>query len=195
MVAHYLLHSGERTHNLDELTRKYLDHENISITELIGKGKKQKSMAEVPTDKVCAYAGEDADAAWRLTDLLEPELDKNSLRKLYDELEIPLIDVLAELESTGIRLDVPFLQKLSTEMTADWPTLEKEIHTLAGHEFNIASLKQLRDVLFDELKLPVQKRTGPDQRAEHRPGDAGKARGPAATRCRRRSSSTGRSAS
>ena len=91
-------------------------HENISITELIGKGKNQKTMAEVPTAKVCAYAAEDADVAWRLTNLLEAELDKTGLRRLYDTLEIPLIEVLADLEATGIRLDVPFLQMLSQEM-------------------------------------------------------------------------------
>ena len=159
MVAHYLLHSGERTHNLDELTRKYFKHENISITELIGKGKNQKSMVEVLLDKVCAYAAEDADAAWRLANLLEAELEKSGLRKIYETLEIPLIEVLADLEATGIRLDVPFLQKLSVDMTGRLAALEKEIHQLAGKEFNIASLKQLRDILYKDLCLPVLKRT------------------------------------
>jgi DNA polymerase I len=159
MIAHYLLHSGERTHNLDELTRKYLGHENISITELIGKGKNQKSMADVPTARVCVYAAEDADAAWRLTNMLEADLDKTGLRKIYDTLEIPLIEVLADLEATGIRLDVPFLARLSGEMTTRLATLEMEIHQLAGKEFNIASLKQLRDVLYKDLNLPILKRT------------------------------------
>ncbi|HKB06376.1 MAG TPA: DNA polymerase I [Gemmataceae bacterium] len=159
MVAHYLLHSGDRTHNLDELTRRYFGHENIAISELIGKGKNQKSMVEVPTGKVCAYSAEDADAAWRLTNLLETQLETAGLRQLYDTLEVPLIEVLADLEATGIRLDVPFLQKLSVDMTARLAGLEKEIHRLAGKEFNIASLKQLRDVLFKDLKLPVRRRT------------------------------------
>jgi DNA polymerase I len=159
MIAHYLLHSGERTHNLDELARKYLKHENISITELIGKGKNQKSMADVPTDRVCKYAAEDADVAWRLTNLLEAELGTSGVRKVYDTLEIPLIEVLADLEATGIRLDVPFLQRLSKDMTTRLAALETEIHQLASKEFNIASLKQLRDVLYTDLKLPVLKRT------------------------------------
>lgn len=159
MVAHYLLHSGERTHNLDELTRKYLGHENISITELIGKGKSQKTMDQVPTAQVCAYAAEDADAAWRLTSLLEAELSRTPVRKVYDEVEIPLIEVLADVEATGIRLDVPFLQTLSVSMAEKLTALEKQIHELAGKEFNIASLKQLRDVLYRDLKLPVLKRT------------------------------------
>jgi DNA polymerase-1 len=160
MIAHYLLHAGERTHNLDELTRTYLGHENISITELIGKGKKQIGMDQVPTEAVCRYAAEDADTAFRLAAILEPELGQKGLRKLYDETELPLIDVLAELEFNGVRLDVPFLAKLSTEMEAQLAAIEKETHELAGREFNLASPKQLREVLFDEMKLPVQKRTG-----------------------------------
>jgi DNA polymerase-1 len=160
MVAHYLLHSGERSHNLDELTRRYLKHENISITELIGKGKNQKSMIEVPAAKVCTYAAEDADAAWRLTNLLEADLDKAGLRCLYDTLEVPLIGVLADMEATGIRLDVPFLERLSKNMANQLAGLEREIHDLAGREFNVASLKQMRDVLYDELKLPILRRTG-----------------------------------
>ena len=160
MVAHYLLHSGERTHGLDALTRAYFNHENISITELIGKGKKQITMAEVATDRAAAYAGEDADAAWRLAEVLEPELDQAGLRTLYDTLEIPLIDVLAELEFNGVLLDLPRLSKLGEAMGEQAAGLEARIHELAGKAFNIASLKQLQQVLFTDLKLPVLKRTG-----------------------------------
>jgi DNA polymerase-1 len=159
MVAHYLLDPGERSHNLDELTRKYFGHENITIAELIGKGKSQATMDQVPTKQVCRYAGEDADAAWRLAEHLEPELEKEGLRKLYDDLEIPLIDVLAEIEFNGIRLDVPFLKELSVQMEAQLARIEKDIHAAAGVKFNIASPKQMRDVLFNDLKLPKQKRT------------------------------------
>jgi len=160
MVAHYLLHAGERTHGLDALTQNYFGHENISITELIGKGKKQITMAEVATDKAAQYAGEDADAAWRLAELLEPELVKENLRKLYDEVEIPLIDVLAELEFNGVLLDLPLLARLGTSMGEQAAALEAKIHELAGKPFNIGSLKQLQQVLFTELKLPVLKKTG-----------------------------------
>jgi DNA polymerase-1 len=160
MVADYLLHSGERSHGLDELARRYLAHENISITELIGKGKKQIGIDEVPVERVRDYACEDADAAWRLAELLEPELTKEGLRKLYDEVEVPLIEVLQELEFNGVRLDVPFLKKLSLEMDLQLAGMETAIHALAGREFNIASPKQLREILFDRLKLPIQKRTG-----------------------------------
>jgi DNA polymerase-1 len=160
MVADYLLRSGERSHNLDDLAERFLSHTNISITELIGKkGKNQIRMDQVPTDKVCRYAGEDADVAWRLTGMLEAELEREKLKKLYDEVEVPLIDVLAEMEFNGIRLDVPFLNRLGEDMAKQLQTIEIEVHEIAGHEFNIASPKQLRVVLFDELKLPTQKRT------------------------------------
>jgi len=160
MVADYLLRSGERSHNLDELARRYLNHEMIPITDLVGKkGKSQIGMGDVPTEKVCTYFCEDVDVAWRLADLLEPQLKEQGLKKLYDEVEIPLIGVLMDLESTGVRLDVPFLGRLSEEMARQLQGMEKEIHDLAGHPFNIASPKQLRTVLFDELKLPATKRT------------------------------------
>jgi len=163
MVADYLLHAGERSHGLDELARRYLNHVNISITELIGKkgkGQRQLRMDQVPTLKVAEYSGEDADVAWRLCERLEPEIKKESLKKLYEDLEIPLIEVLAELEYNGIRLDIPFLKKLSVEMADQLKTIEEDIHRLAGRAFNIASPKQLREVLFNEMKLPTQRRTG-----------------------------------
>lgn len=159
MLAHYLLHSGERSHGLDELTRKYLGHENISITELIGKGKNQKRMDQVPVAKVFTYAAEDADASWRLTELLEPQLATMGVRELYDTVEVPLIGVLAEIEATGIRIDVPYLKRLSVQMAERLAILETEIHAGAGKEFNIASLKQLREVLYKDLQLPVLKKT------------------------------------
>jgi DNA polymerase-1 len=160
MVADYLLRSGERSHNLDDLARRYLDHENIPITDLIGKkGKNQLRMDQVPVEKVRDYAGEDVDVAWRLTGLLERQLGEQGLKALYDDVEVPLINVLVELEHTGVRLDVPFLQRLSGEMARQLQSIEAEIHDLAGHPFNIASPKQLRTILFDELKLPAQKRT------------------------------------
>ncbi len=160
MVADYLLHAGERSHNLEDLANRYLDHQVIPITELIGKGKGQLRMDEVPTERVAEYAGEDSDVAFRLCSILEPELASQKLDALYRDLEIPLIEVLAELEYNGIRLDVPLLARLGKEMAGQLEAIEKEIYALAGHPFNIASPKQLREVLFDELKLPPQRRTG-----------------------------------
>jgi DNA polymerase-1 len=161
MVADYLLHAGERGHNMEDLSRRYLDHQVIPITDLIGKkGKKQLRMDQVDTAKIAEYSGEDADVAWRLCERLEPELEREKLKKLYDDLEVPLIEVLTELEYNGIRLDIPRLKRMGEEMAQQLASIEKEIYALAGREFNIASLKQLREVLFDELKLPVQRRTG-----------------------------------
>ncbi|HJT79397.1 MAG TPA: DNA polymerase I, partial [Gemmataceae bacterium] len=161
MVADYLLHAGERSHNLEELSQRYLAHPVIVITELIGKkGKNQLTLDQVPAVRVAEYSGEDADVAWRLCARLEPELQAQGLRKLYDDLEVPLIEVLAELEYNGIRIDVPRLERLSEEMAKQLEGIERAIHELAGHPFNIASPKQLRQVLFEEMKLPTQRRTG-----------------------------------
>jgi DNA polymerase-1 len=166
MVADYLLHAGERSHSLDDLARRYLNHQVIPITDLIGKKTRKQAqlrMDEVSTERVAEYAGEDADVAWRLAGLLEAQLPKTggaALRQLYDDVEVPLIEVLAELEFNGIRLDVPLLERLGIEMGRELLGIEKEIYDLAGHPFQIGSLVQLRTVLFDELKLPVQSRTG-----------------------------------
>jgi DNA polymerase-1 len=161
MVADYLLHAGERSHNMDALANRYLNHQVITITDLIGKkGKNQLRIDEVPSARVAEYSGEDADVAWRLCEYLEPQLATRGLAKLYTDVEVPLIDVLAELEFNGIRIDLPFLERLSQEMARQLETIEHTIYDLAGHPFNIASPKQLRQVLFDELKLPTQRRTG-----------------------------------
>jgi DNA polymerase-1 len=167
MVAHYLLHAGQRSHNLEYLAQEYLHHQVIPITDLIGKkpranekAARQLRMDEVPTARVAEYSGEDADVAWRLVGLLEPQLAASGLAKLYREVEVPLIEVLAELEYNGIRLDIPMLKRVGDDMARQLAGIEQEIHKAAGREFNIASPKQLRQVLFDELKLPVKRKTG-----------------------------------
>lgn len=160
MVADYLLHAGERSHSIADLASRYLNHQVVPITDLIGKGKQQLCMDQVATARVAEYSGEDADMAWRLCKLLEPRLQGAGADKLYRELEIPLIEVLAELEYTGIRVDVPRLKSLGVEMAQQLARMEEEIYALAGRPFNIASPKQLRQVLFDELKLPAQRKTG-----------------------------------
>jgi DNA polymerase-1 len=166
MVAHYLLHAGERSHNLEYLAQEYLHHQVIPITDLIGKknrrGEKaarQLRMDEVSTRRVADYSGEDADLAWRLCEFLEDQLRTANLKRLYDEVEVPLIAVLVELEGNGVRLDRDRLRRVAQDMTQQLAGIEQDIYRLAGHEFNIASLQQLRQVLFDELKLPVQHKT------------------------------------
>ena len=159
MVASYLLDAGDRNHGLDDLAKRYLDHNTIKIAELIGTGKNQKRMDEVPVAQVADYAAEDALLPWLLRPLLARQLAETGLDGLYAELELPLIDVLAELESNGIRVDTERLAQLSIQQGRRLETLQQEIFELAGHEFNIASPKQLQKILFEELGLPVVKKT------------------------------------
>jgi DNA polymerase-1 len=161
MLADYLLHAGERSHSIGDLALRYLNRRVIDIIELIGKnGKNQRRLDEVPTAEVAEYSGEDADLAWHLCELLEPKVKQIGLGGLYREVEVPLIEVLAELQSNGISIDVPRLKQLSAEMSAQLAEIEREIYDLAGRPFNIASPRQLRQVLFEELRLPAQRRTG-----------------------------------
>ena len=159
MVLSYLLESGERNHNLDQLSQRLLGHEMIPITALIGKGKNQITMDLVDVSKVAEYAGEDADATWRIEEILAPRVEEEGLWGLYADLERPLIGVLAEMEALGVKVDVPRLNQLSGEFAAKIATIEEEIYRHAGRPFNIGSLPQLRQVLFDELKLPSWKKT------------------------------------
>jgi DNA polymerase-1 len=163
MVASYLLDAGRRNHNLDDLAKRYLGHTSVKISELIGSGKSQKQIDEVPVRQVADYAGEDAVLPWRLQTLLSEKLAEAGLDRLCTEVELPLINVLAELEYNGVKIDVDRLARLSRKHAEQLQTLEREIHELAGHPFNIASPKQLQKVLFEEQGLPVVKktRTGP----------------------------------
>ncbi len=159
MVLSYLLESGEKNHNLNELASRYLGHTMIPISDLIGKGKKQSRMDEVEPSRVAEYAGEDADAAWQLAEILAPKLREAGLWDLYADLERPLIRILAGMEAHGVKVDVKLLKKLSVEFAARIVTIEAAIFEAAGRSFNIASTNQLRQVLFDELKLPSKKKT------------------------------------
>jgi DNA polymerase-1 len=159
MVLSYLLESGERNHNLDQLSRRLLDHTMIPISDLIGKGKNQLRMDQVDVAKIATYAGEDADATWRIDQILEKKVRDEGLWSLYADLERPLIRILAEMEAVGVKVDVERLQTLSREFAIKLTAIEGEIYREAGHPFNIGSLPQLRQVLFDELKLPSSKRT------------------------------------
>jgi DNA polymerase-1 len=163
MIAHYLINPDMR-HNMDVLSETYLNYTPISITELIGKkGKNQLSMREVPLDKQTEYAVEDADITLQLKEHFQGELTQADTQKLFDELEIPLIDVLASMELEGINLDKQFLDLLSEDLDKDIKKLEKNIYQAAGEEFNIASPKQLGEILFDKMKLvdkPKKTKTG-----------------------------------
>ena len=163
MLAHYLINPDMR-HNMDILAETYLNYKPISIETLIGKkGKNQLSMREVSLEKQTEYAVEDADITLQLATHFEKELSEANTQKLFDEIEIPLLRVLANMELEGINLDKPFLNSLSKELENDIKTLETKIYSKAGEEFNIASPKQLGDILFDKLKLvdkPKKTKTG-----------------------------------
>src|SRR5690554_491066 len=163
MLAHYLINPDMR-HNMDVLAETYLNYTPISITELIGKkGKNQLSMRDVSLEKQTEYAVEDADITLQLKEHFTKELGEANTQKLFDEIEIPLLRVLADMELEGINLDSEFLNSLSEQLDSDIKTLEKNIYKEAGEEFNIASPKQLGDILFDKLKLvdkPKKTKTG-----------------------------------
>ena len=159
MIADYLLEAGERNHNLDELAHRYLNHSTIKIAELIGSGRNQKRMDEVDVRRVADYAGEDSVLPVRLRPLLAQQLERAGLTGLFDRVEIPLIDVLVEMEYNGIKIDVAQLARLSRVYDERLVTLSDEIAALAGHPLNIDSPKQLQQVLFNELGLPKGRRT------------------------------------
>jgi len=169
MLAHYLINPDMR-HNMDVLAETYLNYTPVSIQSLIGKkGKNQKSMRDVPLEEQTQYAVEDADITLRLKELFEKELADAGTDKLFNEIEIPLLRVLAAMELEGIRLDKDFLGSLSGALEDDIAKLEKEIYSEAGEEFNIGSPKQLGEILFSKMKLvekPKKTKTGQFSTAE-----------------------------
>lgn len=176
MLAHYLINPDMR-HNMDVLAETYLNYTPVSITELIGKparsvggkGKNQGSMRDVPIEQQTEYAVEDADITLQLKAHFEKELGEANTKKLFDEIEIPLVSVLAHMELEGIRLDSEFLKSLSRKLDEDISHLEKEIYKEAGETFNIASPKQLGEILFEKMKLvnkPKKTKTGQYSTAE-----------------------------
>jgi len=169
MLAHYLINPDMR-HNMEVLAETYLNYTPISITELIGKkGKNQLSMRDVSLEKQTEYTVEDADITLQLKEHFEKELGEANTQKLFDEIEVPLLRVLAAMELEGINLDKDFLNSLSEDLNNDILTLEKRIYGAAGEEFNIGSPKQLGIILFEKLKLvdkPKKTKTGQYSTAE-----------------------------
>ncbi len=167
MIAHYLINPDMR-HNMDVLAETYLKYSPKPITDLIGKnGKNQKSMRDIDVLEVKEYAVEDADITWQLKEIFEQKITETETKSVFDEIEIPLLSVLAHMEMEGIRLDVDFLKSLSKDLGDDIKTLETKIFEIAGESFNLASPKQLGDILFDKLKIggAKQKKTKTGQYA------------------------------
>lgn len=153
MVAHYVL-QPELPHNMDALAEQYLGYSTIKIEELIGpKGKKQKNMRDLPPGNVYEYACEDADVTLRLKNALHDELVRNDAIQLFEEVEMPLVRVLAAMELTGVRIDTETLRDTSELFTLRMNKLEEEVFALAGESFNLSSPKQVGEILFDKLKI------------------------------------------
>lgn len=169
MLAHYLINPDMR-HNMDVLSETYLNYTPISITELIGKkGKNQLNMRDIPLEKQTEYAVEDADITFQLAEHFRPELAEAKTDILFKDIEIPLLHVLADMELEGINLDEKFLNSLSEDLNNDIKNLEDKIYEAAGEEFNIASPKQLGEILFSKMKLvdkPKKTKTGQFSTAE-----------------------------
>ena len=162
MIAHYLL-QPELHHGMDYMAEVYLNYQTIHIEELIGKGKNQKNMADLPPTAVYEYACEDADVTLKLKNILEPQLKENDCDRLFWEIEMPLMPVLAYMERNGVCIDREGLKETSRLYTEEMNRIEQEIHELAGTDFNIASPKQVGEVLFDRLKIvdkPKKTKTG-----------------------------------
>ncbi|MCR5659777.1 MAG: DNA polymerase I [Bacteroidales bacterium] len=152
MLAHYLIEPEQR-HNMDYLAEVYINYITIPIEDLIGKGRQQKSMREVPVELVKEYAAEDADVTLQLYEKLLPLLKENSAEKLFHDIEMPLVPVLSRMEANGVKIDTENLQQISEEFGGEIHKIEEEIYALAGTPFNIASPKQLGEILFEKLKI------------------------------------------
>jgi DNA polymerase I len=159
MVASYVLDPGRRSHGLDALSTDFLGYTPISYQDVAGKGKKQVPFARVPLAAAVTYACEDADLTLRLRERFLPELEEHKLLRLFRELEMPLLPVLAEMEWHGIRIDAPFFREMSRKLGRELELLQEDIWKEAGEEFNINSNPQLREIFFEKLDLPVIKRT------------------------------------
>ncbi len=163
MIAHYLI-QPEYRHNMDDMAEAYLNYQTIHIDELLGpKGKNQKNMRDLTPQEIYEYAAEDADVTLRLKNILEPKLKEVGAEKLFYEIEMPLVEVLADMEMAGVNIDTESLKETSAELTQRMIEIEQEIYEMAGERFNISSPKQVGDILFEKMKIiekPKKTKTG-----------------------------------
>ncbi|MBY9067397.1 DNA polymerase I [Hyphomonas sp. WL0036] len=159
MLISFVMNAGVHSHGMDELSERYLGHKPITFKDVAGSGKNQKTFAQVALDKATEYAAEDADVTLRLWQLLKPRLRTEQVTTVYETLERPLVPVLADMEQAGIKVDRQMLSRLSADFNQRMAALEAEAHEQAGRSFNIASPKQLGEILFDEMNLPGGKKT------------------------------------
>ena len=160
MLESYVLNSVGTRHDMDSLALKYLGHKNISFEDIAGKGKAQLTFNQIELEKAAPYAAEDADITLRLHNTLWPMLEKEAdLVEVFNTIELPLVNVLSNMERTGVHINSQMLAQQSVEIAARLEELEKEAYELAGEEFNLSSTKQLQGILFEKLGLPVLKKT------------------------------------
>jgi DNA polymerase-1 len=160
MLESYVLNSTITKHNMNDMALRYLDHTAISYQQITGSGKKQITFDQVAIEDATEYAAEDADITLRLHNIFKQQLaQENKLKSLLDEVELPLVTILAAMERTGVAIDTAALQKQSEDLAVKLDNIQQTIYTIAGKEFNILSTKQLQEVLFTELQLPVTKKT------------------------------------
>lgn len=156
MLASYIVNQGKRGNGLDNLAFVEFGHEMQPISELIGTGRKQISMADVAVEKVSWYAAEDADYTWRLYNLFEERIEQEGQSELFYGMELPTMHALVGMEERGVRLDIDFLKKMSTDLHKRLGTIERKIHELAGGQFNVASSVQLKEVLYEKMGLSTE---------------------------------------
>lgn len=159
MIASYVLNPSKPSHGMDALALEYLNYKTMTYAEVTGTGKKQIGFEAVDVQTATRYSGEDADITLRLKLLLAPQLQEQNLEKLFREIEMPLMQVLADMERVGVKIDADFLKKISVKLGTDMAKTEKTIYELAGAEFNINSPKQLSEILFTKLGLTPIKKT------------------------------------
>jgi DNA polymerase-1 len=159
MLASYVLNPSKRSHKMDNLAEEYLHYQTITYKEVAGSGAKQVTLDMVPVESVSEYSCEDADVTLQLTRVLRPKVEEQNLQQLYQQVELPLIDVLATMERHGVKVDTQLLQELSTEFAGKLKSIGQEIYDRAGQEFNINSPKQLGEILFEKLQMPFAKKT------------------------------------
>jgi DNA polymerase-1 len=159
MIASYLLNPGKTSHGMDALALEFLNYKTITYAEVTGTGKKQINFEAVDIQTATRYSGEDADITLRLKQVLAPQLAEHNLEKLFLDMEMPLMEVLADMERSGVKIDADFLKKISVKLGTDMVLTEKTIFELAGTQFNINSPKQLSEILFTKLNLTPIKKT------------------------------------
>lgn len=159
MIASYLMNPNVRGHNMDDMAIAHLQYDTIKYSDVAGSGRKQLTLDQVDPETVSTYSCEDADITYRLYNILSPRLKKEKLDRVHDTIEIPLIDVLADMEIAGVAIDAPYFARLSKEYEKKIRFLEQKIYEESGTEFNIQSTKELQVVLFEKMKLPAEKKT------------------------------------